>query len=59
MKKLKGTKLPQVVLFEETKTKEILKGDLSAQQQRQQGWQPLLLIVLLCSITCSPLASIN
>jgi hypothetical protein len=35
-KKLKGTKLPQVVLFEETDTREILKGDLSAQQQQQQ-----------------------
>jgi hypothetical protein len=35
MKKLKGTKLPQIVLFEETDTKEVLKGNLSAQQQQQ------------------------
>lgn len=33
MKKIKGTKLSQVVLFEDTDTREVLKGDLSAQQQ--------------------------
>jgi hypothetical protein len=36
MKKLKGTKLPQVALFEETDTPEILKGNPSSQQQQQQ-----------------------